>query len=92
MERPNSTFILNFRYRLVNNYLEKGFFIIAKNSNQLSSLLNDVKLIIHEIDKLKTDILMAKNTETYSVENTINKLHIQSDLHCMYKQKLLLIY
>ena len=27
MKKPNSTVILNFRSRLVNNYLEKGFYI-----------------------------------------------------------------
>ena len=46
MEKPNSTVILNFQYRLVNNYLSKVLFIISNNSKNLSSLPNDVKLII----------------------------------------------
>ena len=29
---------------------------------------------------------MAKNTPISSAENTINKLHIQSNLHLMYQQ------
>ena len=55
MEKPNATFILNFQYLLVNNYLAKGFFIIEKESKQLSILLNDVKLSIHIIYQLKKD-------------------------------------
>ena len=49
-------------------------------------LSNDVKLIIHDIDQLETDLVMSKNTQISSVENTIKKLHIQSDLHLIYKQ------
>ena len=63
MKKPNATVILNCRYCLVNDYLEKGFFIIENNSNQLSILPNDVKLRIYTIDKLETDFVMAKNTE-----------------------------
>ena len=87
MEKPDSNVILNCRYSLVNNYLAKGFVIFENNSKQLSSLLNDVKLRIHVIDKLETDFVVAKNTEISSVANTKNKFHIQSDLHLIYKQK-----
>ena len=86
MKKPNSTVILKFRYCLLNNYLEKGFFTIEKDSNQLSSIRNEVKLRIHEIDKLETDFIMAKKTAISSVANTIKKLHIQSDLHLIYKK------
>ena len=88
MEKPNSTVILNCQSRLVNNYLEKGIIIIEKNSKQLISLLNDVKLIINEIDKLEIYLVMAKNIEISSVANTIKKLHIQSDLHFIHKKNL----
>ena len=50
-------------------------------------LPNDVKLRVHVIEQLETDFVMAKNTAIYSVPNTIEKLHIQSDLHLIYKQK-----
>ena len=36
-------------------------------------------LLIHAIEKLKTDLVMKKNTAISSVANTINKLHIQYD-------------
>ena len=88
MEKPNSNVILNFQSRLVNNYLAKGFFIIEKNSKQLIILLNDVKLRVHAIEQLETYFVTAKNTEISSVENTINKLHIQSDFHFIYKKNL----
>ena len=38
------------------------------------------------IDQLETYFAM-ENTAIYSVANTINKLHIHSDLHLIYKQK-----
>ena len=53
MKKPNSTVILNFWYILVNYYLAKGFAVLGKKSKQLSSFHNDVKLIIHAIDKQK---------------------------------------
>ena len=68
-------------------YLSKGFVIIEHTYKQLSIVPNDVKLRIHTIYK-KTDYVNAYYTEISSVENTINKLHIQSDLHLIYKQKL----
>ena len=55
-EKPNSTVILNIRYRLVNNHLSKGFFIIKKNSKHLSILPNDMKFIIRYIEQLETDL------------------------------------
>ena len=70
----------------MNNYLAKGLFIIEKDYSQLRILLNDVKLIIHAIDKLETDFVMAKNTVISSVANTVKKLHTQYDLYLIYKQ------
>ena len=88
MQKLNSTVILNFRSCLVNKYLEKGFFIIASKYKQISSIPNDVKLIVHAINQLETYSVMAKNAEISSVANTINKFHIQSNLHLIYKQNL----
>ena len=87
MEKPNSTDIFNFQSFLVDYYLSKGFFILEHNSNQLSSILNDLKLRIHEIDQLKIYFVMAKTTAISSVANTINKSHIQSDLYLIYRNK-----
>ena len=86
IEKQNEVFILNFRYRLINKYSAKGFFIIEKEYKQLNILPNDVKLKIHAIDQLETDFVMAKNTAISSVANTINKLHIQSDFYLIYQQ------
>ena len=86
MEKSNSTVILNLRSRLVNHYLEKGFVIIKHNSKQLISLPNDAKLRIHAIDQLEAYFVMAKITEIYSVANTINILHTQSDFNLIYKK------
>ena len=69
----------------MNNHLAKGLFIIENKYKQLSMLLNDVKLTIHAIEQLETYFVMKKNTAIYSVAKTIKKLHIQSDLHLMYK-------
>ena len=76
------------KYILVNYYLEKGFFIIKNNSNQLSSVPNDAKLIIHAIGQQKTDIVMVKTTAISSVASTIKKFHIKSYFHLVYKQYL----
>ena len=70
VEKPNITVILNVLSRLVNDYLAKGFFIIENNFNQLSILLNDVKLRICVIEQLEKYFVMAKNTEILSVANT----------------------
>ena len=72
----------------MNKYIAKGLFIIENNSKQLNILPNDVKLITHAIDKLEIDFVMKKNTAISSVENTIKKLHIQSDLNFIYKKLL----
>ena len=77
MKKPNSTVILNCRSRLVNNYLEKVFYIIENDSKQKSMIPNDMKLRINVIDQLDTYFVMAKNKAIYSVANTIKKLHIQ---------------
>ena len=42
---------------------------------------------IHVIKQLETYFVMSKNTAIFSVANTINKLHIQSDLYFIFKQK-----
>ena len=60
----------------------------CKNSKQLSSLPNDLKLRINAINQLETYVVIAKNTAISSVANTINKLHIQSDMHLIHKQNL----
>ena len=86
MKKPNSTVILNFRSRLVNNYLAKGFCMIENYSKQNSMLPNDVKLIIHLIDKMDTDFVMTKNKAISSVAITIKKFHIQENMHLVYKQ------
>ena len=49
------------------------------------SVPNEVKQIIHVINKQKTDHVMACYIETYSVANTLKKFHIQSNLHTVYK-------
>ena len=50
-------------------------------------LPNDVKLIINVIDQLDTDFVMAKNKDISSVANAIKKLHIQKNMHMIYKQE-----
>ena len=60
----------------MNNYLAKVFYIIEKDSKQLSMLPNNAKLRIYVFDQPETDFFMVKNTAIYSVANTINKLHI----------------
>ena len=72
----------------MNNHLSKWFVIIEHNSRKLSSFLNYAKLRIRAINQLETDDIMAKNTEISSVANIIKKVHIQSDLYLIYKQKL----
>ena len=91
MKKTNSTVILVCQYRLVNYYLEKNNFIIEHKSKQLSSVTNDVKLRIHEVDKQETDYVMACTTEIYSLANTINILHIQSPLCFIYQKNYILI-
>ena len=73
MKKPNSTVILNFQFRLINNYLSKGFYIIEKESKQLSLLPNDVKLRFNIINKMDTYFVMAKKKAISAVANTIKK-------------------
>ena len=51
-------------------------------------LTNGVKLRINVIHQLDTDFAMAKNTAISSIANTIKKLHIQNNMHLIYKQDL----
>ena len=44
----------------MNNYLEKGFYIVENYSKQLSMLQNDVKLIINVIDQPDKDFSWKK--------------------------------
>ena len=76
MKKPNSTMILNWRSRLIKNYLSKVFSVIEHNTNQLSLIPNNVKLRINLIGQLKTDYVMVKNGAISAVSNTIKKLHI----------------
>ena len=46
---------------------------------------NDLKLRINVIDQLDKFLLMEKKPIS-SVENTIKKLHIQNNMHLIYKQ------
>ena len=59
MKKPDSTVILNYQYRLVSNYLSKGFYIIEKYSEQKNMPPNDVKLRINVIDQLDTDFVIV---------------------------------
>ena len=88
MKKPNSTGILYFGSRLINNYLVKEFFIIEKGTNQLSLLPNDVRLRINLNNQLDTDFYMTKNKAIYAVAKTIKQLHFQKDMHMIYKQDL----
>ena len=63
MKKRNLTVILVFRSWMVNYHLEKGLVIIEKESQKLSILLNDVKLIIHAIDQLETYFVVEKSQQ-----------------------------
>ena len=88
MTESNSTVILNWRSRLINNYLSKGLFVIEQGSNQLNFIPNGVRLIINLVDQLKTDYVMVKSKEISAIENTIKQLHIHKNMHMTYKQYL----
>ena len=60
MLKSNSTVILNFRSRMINNYLSKGLFIIDWSSKQLKLIPNDLILRINLVGKLKTYFVMVK--------------------------------
>ena len=72
MKKQDSTLILNFRTRLINNYLSKGFYIIEKVKKRLRINLNN---------QLNIDYGMVKNKAIYDGANTIKQLHIQKDIH-----------
>ena len=76
MLKSNSTVILNWQSRLINNYLSKGFFVIYWGSRQLNLIPNDVILRINMVDQMKTDYVMVKNESLSAIENTIKPLHI----------------
>ena len=71
---------------MANYYLEKVFFIIEQNSNHFISVTNETKLVIHAIDKQKTDHVIACYIVISSVENTLKKLYIQYNLHTVYRK------
>ena len=60
MRKPNSTVILNFQSRLIENCLAKGFHIIEKDLKQLSLLPIDMKLIFNIMNQRDTDFFMKK--------------------------------
>ena len=49
-------------------------------------LPNNVKWRIHLIGQMDTDFSMKKNKAISSIENTIKKIHIQKNMHSIYKQ------
>ena len=85
MKKPDSTVVLNFRSCLVNKYLEKGFYIIQKDSEQKSMLPIDVKLRIDLIDQMDTDFFMEKQSNFLRIKHH-QKLHIQKNMYLIYKQ------
>ena len=80
--------ILNFRTRLIKNYLSKGLYVIEQKTNQLMLLPNDVKLIINMINQLDTDYVRVKNKAISTVANTMKELHIHKNIQIIYKQEL----
>ena len=51
-------------------------------------LPNDVKFGINLIDQMDTDFFMTKNKAISAAANTNKKLHIQKNMHFIYKQYL----
>ena len=49
-------------------------------------LPNDVKLKMNMINKMDTYLVMENNRAIYVVANSIKKIHIQKDMHLIYKQ------
>ena len=86
MLKSNSTVILNFWSRLINNYFSKGFFIIDRGSKQLNLIPNDVRLRINLVDQLKIYYVMVKNESLSVVADTIKQLHIHTNMNMTYKQ------
>ena len=52
----------------MNNYLEKGLYIIEKDSKQKRMLPNDVKLRINMIDQMDTYFVMAKKRKFIRIQ------------------------
>ena len=86
MKKPTLTVVLICRSRLVDYYLEKGFVINEHNSNQLSSVPNDAKLIVHAINEQKTDCVMACYTKISPIKNTIKKFQVIYTVHYVYQK------
>ena len=86
MKKQNSTVILNFQTRQINNYLSKGFYIIEKGIKHIRLLPDDVRLRINLNNQLDTDYFMVKHNTISAVANTIKQLHIHKDMHVFYKQ------
>ena len=84
MKDKNSTVILLCCNWLMEYYLAKEFFILEHNSKNLSIVPNEAKQIINAINMHDSDFVMAFYTSINSVENTINKFHIVSDLNFGY--------
>ena len=84
MNKKDSTVILICHTRLVEYYLANGLIILEHNSNNLSSVPNKSKQIIHVVNIHESEFFMACYTSTNSVENALNKLYIQSDLNSGY--------
>ena len=57
----------------MNYYLEKGFIILEHNSKNLTSVPNEAKQRIHDIDMHNSDYLIACYTEITSIEKIRNK-------------------
>ena len=85
----NSTVVLKFQSRLINNYLSKGLYIIEQGSKQLNLTPNDIILRINLVDQLKKDYVMVKNESLSAVANTIKQLHIHKNLNMTYKKILI---
>ena len=90
MKKPNLAVILNFRSRLIKNYLAKVFYIIEKGPKKLSFLPNDARLIINLIDKMDTDFGMVKNKAISAGANTTKKLYIQKERYAFDLQIIIL--
>ena len=86
MKKPNSTVILKFQTRLIKNYLSKGFSIIEQNTKQLNLLPNNIKLRMNLINQMDTDYVVLKIKTVSAVANIIKQLHIQKNMHIIYKQ------
>ena len=73
---------------MIHNYISRELSIIEHNTKQLSLIKNYAKLIINTINQLNTDYVMVKKNAISAVANTIKQLHIQKNMHILYKQDL----